>query len=102
VDGPFDLLIDYGTLDDLAGERRRQMAATVIRLARPGAAFLLWCFYAAAADLPRISFTGPSRMTGAIAPGEETALFGAAFEIRRLPDKDPGTPFACFLMHRRG
>ena len=102
VDGPFDLLVDYGTLDDLSGERRKQMAATIIRLARPGATFLLWCFYASRSDLPWISFSGPSRMTGAIAPGEETALFGDAFEIRRLPEKEPGTRFACFLMLRRG
>jgi hypothetical protein len=101
VDGPFDLLVDYGTLDDLSGERRKQMAATIIRLARPGAAFLLWCFYASRSDLPRVSFSGPSRLSGAIAPGEETALFGDTFEICRLPDREPGRPFACFLMRRR-
>ena len=101
VTGPFDLLVDYGTLDDLSGDRRRQMAATVVRLARPGASFLLWCFFAAPTDLPRVSFTGPSRLTGAIAPGEEGELFGDAFEISRVPDREHGTPFATFLMRRR-
>ena len=101
VDGPFDLLVDYGTLDDLAGARRRQMAATITRLARPGASFLLWCFYASRSELPRMSFSGPSRVSGAVSPGEEAALFGASFEITRLADKEPGRPFAAFLMRRR-
>lgn len=101
VTGPFDLLVDYGTLDDLGGEGRRLMAGTIARLARPGAAFLSWCFFASRSELPRISFSGPSRLSGAIAPGEETALFGDTFEIRRLPDREPGRPFACFLMRRR-
>jgi SAM-dependent methyltransferase len=99
IDGPFDLLVDYGTLDDLSVERRPRMAATIVRLARPGASFLLWCFYASRTDLPRISFSGPSRLSGAIAPGEETALFGDSFDIIRLPE--PRTPFAAFLMRRR-
>src|SRR5713101_9010568 len=47
VEGPFDLLVDYGTLDDLRGDKRRAMAATAKRLSRPGGKFLLWCFYAA-------------------------------------------------------
>ena len=36
AEGPFDLLLDYGTLDDLQGERRGQMAALMTRLAAPG------------------------------------------------------------------
>ena len=101
VNGPFDLLVDYGTLDDLTGEHRRQMARTILRLASPGATFLLWCFYASRSDLPWMSFSGPSRLSGAIAPGEESDLFGAAFEISRRPDTEPGTPVACLLMRRR-
>ncbi|MFL5720099.1 MAG: class I SAM-dependent methyltransferase, partial [Chloroflexota bacterium] len=62
VQGPFDLLIDYGTLDDLDPEGRRAMASLIVGLTRPGAAFLLWCFWARRADLPRLSVTGPSRM----------------------------------------
>ena len=33
VDGRFNLLVDYGTLDDLKGARRDAMAATITRLA---------------------------------------------------------------------
>jgi SAM-dependent methyltransferase len=98
LDGPFDLLADYGTLDDLRGRRRAVMAATVLRLSAPGSRFLLWCFYGGRGELPWIPFA-PSRLA-ALAPGEERRLFGDAFEIERLPSP-PGTGAACFLMPRR-
>ncbi len=101
VDGSFDLLVDYGTLDDLRGASRRRMADTVERLSRPGSVFLLWCFYAAPDELPWISFHGPSRLAPAIAPGEEEELFGVAFTIERLTEPEPGSQAPCFLMTRR-
>ncbi len=101
VAGPFDLLVDYGTLDDLDPAGRRAMAGLVADLARPGAAFLFWCFWARRCDLPRMSLTGPSRMTPVVEPGEETALFGDDFSIERLATPDPSTHTACFLMTRR-
>lgn len=101
VEGPFDLLIDYGTLDDLAPTGRRAMASTIIRLARPGSIFLLYAFYAARADLPRFSLTGPSRLVPVLEPGEEMELFGNAFEIERLPEPRPEHLTAAFVMTRR-
>jgi SAM-dependent methyltransferase len=101
VEGPFDLLVDYGTLDDLDPHGRRAMADLVAKLARPGALFLLWCFWARRSELPRLSLTGPSQMIPVIEPGEETALFGRHFSIERLPTPDPSTRTACFLMTRR-
>ncbi len=101
VGGPFDLLVDYGTLDDLAGERRRQMAATIHRLSRPGSTFLLWCFYARRSELPIVSFSGPSRLATPIEPGEEIALFGDGFDVERMPEPKEGSRAACFLMTRR-
>lgn len=101
VGGPFDLLVDYGTLDDLASTDRRAMATTVIRLARPGSIFVLYAFYAARADLPRFSLSGPSRVAPALEPGEEVDLFGAAFEIERLPEPRPDQLTAAFVMTRR-
>jgi len=100
VEGPFDLLVDYGTLDDLDRVGRRAMAGFVANLARPGAAFLFWCFWGRRSDLPRLSLTGPSRMIPFIEPGEETALFGDAFSIEQLATPDPSTHTACFLMTR--
>jgi len=101
VDGPFDLLVDCGTLDDLDPQGRRAMADLVAKLARPGALFLLWCFWARRSELPAVSLTGPSRMIPVIEPGEETALFGNHFSIERLATPDPSTRTACFLMTRR-
>jgi cyclopropane fatty-acyl-phospholipid synthase-like methyltransferase len=101
VEGPFDLLVDYGTLDDLNPVGRRAMADLVAKLARPGALFLFWCFWARRSELPRVSLTGPSRMIPVIGPGEETALFGDAFSIERLATPDPSSHTACFLMTRR-
>jgi SAM-dependent methyltransferase len=101
VEGPFDLLIDFGTLDDFGPDGRLAMARLVARLARPGALFLFWCFWARRTDLPRVSLTGPSRMVPVIEPGEEVSLFGDAFAIERLPDPGPVTRTACFLMTRQ-
>lgn len=100
VEGPFDLVVDYGTLDDLDPVGRRAMAGLVANLARPGAAFLFWCFWCRRSDLPRLSLKGPSRMIPFIEPGEETALFGDDFSIERLATPDPSTYTACFLMTR--
>jgi SAM-dependent methyltransferase len=95
VEGPFDLLVDYGTLDDVSKARRPAMAATVRRLSRPGSVFLLWCFYD---EMPWWRRRG-ARFPG-LAPGEETTLFGADFTIERLARPEPGSGFACFLLNR--
>jgi SAM-dependent methyltransferase len=101
AEGPFGLLVDYGTLDDLSGQRRTAMARTIIRLAAPGSRFLLWCFYGRRDELPRFSFSGPSRLCAGLEPGEEQDLFGTAFEIERLADPPPESHSACFLMRSR-
>ena len=99
--GPYDLLIDFGALDDLRGSARRAMAGTIRRVTEPGALFLLWCFHAALEDLPRMSFHGPSRMAPGLEPGEEQELFGDAFEIEPVHVHRDGHPVACFLLTRR-
>lgn len=102
VTGPFDLLVDYGTLDDMGKEGRKAMARTVVRLSRPGSLFLFWCFYGDPEVLPRMSFTGPSKFSAGLAFDEEVALFGDTFDIETIHTPDRGTHgFACFLMTRR-
>jgi SAM-dependent methyltransferase len=96
VAGPFDLLIDFSMLDDLAPHRRPVVAATVRRWARPGAVFVLWCFY----DEMQWWRRRGARFPGLI-PGTERALFGDAFRIERLPCPARGSGFACFVMTRR-
>jgi SAM-dependent methyltransferase len=101
VDGLFDLVVDYGTIDDFKGEKRLAIARHPARLTRPGGHFLMWCFYAAPSELPLIRFDGPSKLSGAIAPGEEQALFRYDFTIERLASPPPDGTFACFFMTRR-
>jgi ubiquinone/menaquinone biosynthesis C-methylase UbiE len=106
AEGPFDLLVSYGTLEDLWHVDRSLVARTAKRLCRPGGNFLLWCFSSAPRDLPRFSLRGPSRMFPlALHPGEETELFGDTFDIEPIPvlapRPAPHTGAACFLMARR-
>ena len=44
VSGHFDVLVDYGTFDDLSNRDRAAYVDQVRALAKPGAKFLLWCF----------------------------------------------------------
>lgn len=101
LDGPFDLLTDFGTLDDLDRDGRRAMADLVVGLSRAGSVMLLWCFYAAREDLPLFSLHGPSRLAPAMEPGEEQDLFGEHFDIEPGPEPRTDNPAACFLMTRR-
>ena len=94
VSGPFDLLVDYGTLDDLDSRGRDAYVREVVPLTRPGTRFLLWCFEwtlapwesLATAILPFGGLT--------LAPGEITARFGRHFEIKKIAGKQhlPGWP----------
>lgn len=93
AEGSYDLVVDYGVLDDLRGAHRRAMAAAVHRVSRPGTIAVLWCFYDEIAWWRRAGARFPG-----LAPGEVHDLFGAAFAVDRLPEPAAGTGFACFLL----
>jgi cyclopropane fatty-acyl-phospholipid synthase-like methyltransferase len=97
ITGAFDLVVDYGTLDDLHGSRRRALASAVSRWTRTDGQFLLWCFYGDVAWWRRRG----ARVPGGLRDGEERVLFGEAFEVVRLPRPERGSGFACFVMRRR-
>jgi SAM-dependent methyltransferase len=100
--GPFDLLVDYSTIDDAPGPQRRAMAGTVHRLTRPGSLFFLWCFSAHKRDLPMVARGRISRLLHTVmAPGEERDLFASAFAIEPVPVGPRPPHAACFLMTRR-
>jgi len=101
VPGPFDLLVDYGTLDDLDASGRQGMASLITRLARPGARFFLFAFSGRPEDLPRFSFSGPSRAFPGLRPGEAETLFQSAFDVRQLTSPRRGSPIATYLLERR-
>ncbi|MFI9550860.1 class I SAM-dependent methyltransferase [Nonomuraea endophytica] len=73
--GDFDVLVDYGTLDDLSPAGRDRYVANVVPLARPGARFLLWCFEWTPRRWERLR---------PMAPGEVRERFGGHFAVERL------------------
>jgi SAM-dependent methyltransferase len=94
--GEFDLLVDYGTLDDLKGQKANRMAELVTRLAHPGSQLLLWCFYDEVAWWRRKGARFPG-----LKPGFDEALFGDTFAWERNLQPSVGSGFACFLGTRR-
>jgi cyclopropane fatty-acyl-phospholipid synthase-like methyltransferase len=84
VRGPFDLLVDYGSFDDLRGKQRAAYVHEIVPLANTGGKFLLWCFEwelrpwerAVTAILP---FGG---MT--LRPGEVQQRFAGSFDIKKI------------------
>ncbi len=101
VAGPYDLLVDYGTLDDLPRSGREAMAALAASLARPGSRMFLYAFSGRPEDLPRMSFRGPSRAFPGLLPGEVERLFHADFSVLRLEEPTRRRPIATFLLERR-
>lgn len=99
IEGPFDFLVDFGTLDDLRGESRAAMADTITRLSRPGSKFLEYCFYGETDELPVISFRGTSKLSH-IAPGELEQLFGENWDIETF-SRDDEWKVATFLLTRK-
>lgn len=98
VDGTFDVILDFGALDDMTGEPRAGMARLIHRYAHPGTVFVLWCFHARKEDVPRFRFAGVSKMHSMLHPGEEEALFGQEFTIERLESPEHT---ACFVMTKK-
>lgn len=96
VTGVFDLVIDYGTLDDLPSAKRRALASQICTWTRSDGRFLLWCFYGDVAWWRRRG----ARFPGGLRAGEEHDLFAEAFDVERLPQPERGSGFACFLMRR--
>ncbi len=101
VEGPFDLLVDIGTLDDFPRSKRAQAADAITSLSRCGSTLYLWCFYGRDEELPAVSFQGASRyLAPGIAPGELRALFAADWEIEPVAGGE-GKRWASFLLTRR-
>lgn len=105
VRGPYDLLVDYGTLDDLGRRRRDQYVKQVTPLAHAGSQFLLWCFEWELQRWERL-LTSLLPFGGiALAPGEAQRRFGQQFDIEQVGQaaNPTGWPrgYAAYLMTRR-
>ena len=105
VRGQFDLLVDYGTLDDLRYGQRDRYLEQVLPLAHPGSQFLLWCFEWELLWWERLLTSVLPFGKLALAPGEAQRRFGDQFEIERVAgESNPkGWPrgSAAYLMTRR-
>ncbi len=105
VNGTFDFLLDYGTLDDLSPQDRNLYLSNVLPLTHHDSKFLLWCFEWQMrwweCVLTRLLPFGAL----ALEPGEAERRFGEYFEIERIAGeaKSRGWPrgFAVYLMTRK-
>jgi cyclopropane fatty-acyl-phospholipid synthase-like methyltransferase len=105
VRGTFDLLVDYGTLDDLKPPDRDRYMRNVLPLARAGSHYLLYCFEWTPRWwerlLLKVSFFGAM----ALEPGEAERRFSGYYEIEKIAGKvdfrewPPG--YAVYLMTRK-
>ncbi len=100
VDGPFDLLVDYGTFDDLPDPGREMMARYVTGLARPGSRLFLFAFAGNPEVLPRFSFGGPSRAFPGIVDGEVERRFGDDWRIDVIDAPTPSRHVGTWLLER--
>ena len=100
VSGVFDLLVDYGTLDDLSAPDRDLYLQNVLPLTRPGAQFVLYCFE----WTPRW-WERPFFYSLACEPGEIERRFGPHFDIecyaRNLDYSQWPAGQAVYLMTRK-
>jgi hypothetical protein len=102
TNGTFDLLVDYGTLDDLPSSRRNLYIKNVLPLSHPGSSFLLYCFEWEPSWWVSL-FAG--RLGVAMNPGEIEHLFGEHYEIEVF-SKMGGPPqyglrWVTYLMKRK-
>ncbi len=102
VNGAFDLLVDYGTLDDLRTSHRDLYMKNVLPLTRQGGLFLLFCFE----WVPRWWERPFSDRVGvAMKPGEIERRFSEYFEIVVVSEIKIGSllmpTFVTYLMTRK-
>lgn len=102
VKGTFDLLVDYGTLDDLSPPQRNLYMKNVLPLTHKNSLFLLYCFEWESRWWERLLlFMGAM----AIEPGEVERRFGDNFTIERIAGGNTGSSLmpatATYLMARK-
>lgn len=101
ISGTFDLLVDYGTLDDLPPRDRDLYMQNVLPLTHPRSQYLLYCF-----EWQPRWWERPFFFRMACEPGEIERRFGLHFEIERYAEGTtaswlmPG--WAVYLMMRNG
>ncbi len=102
TNGAFDLLVDYGTLDDLHPSSRDLYMQNVLPLTHPGSMFLIYCWEWAPRWWGRLFY---DRVGVAMKPGEIERHFGEYFEIEvfskmETSSRYDGLTWATYLMTR--
>ncbi|HKY84934.1 MAG TPA: class I SAM-dependent methyltransferase [Anaerolineales bacterium] len=105
VDGTYDLLVDYGTLDDLIPRDRDLYVQNVLPLTRPGSLFLLYTFEWELRWWERLMLRLAFFGAMALAPGEAERRFAPYFEIERIAGELDNSKwpagYAVYLMTRK-
>jgi 2-polyprenyl-3-methyl-5-hydroxy-6-metoxy-1,4-benzoquinol methylase len=108
IDGVFDVLVDYSTLDDLPCEEREIYLKNILPLTRPGSQFVLYCLEWTLSWWEKLTLRllgryGFGQLT--LETGEVMRLFGEHFYINLITDeaKEYGYPrhYAVYLMIRK-
>jgi len=108
VTGPFDVLVDYSTLDDMTDEERDRYVQNVLPLTHPGSQFVLYCLewtlsWWEKLTLRLLSRFGIGQLT--LEPGEVKRRFGEHFHIYKVAGEtqkhDYPRGYAVYLMTRK-
>jgi cyclopropane fatty-acyl-phospholipid synthase-like methyltransferase len=108
VDGHFDVLVDYSTLDDLTPEERDCYVKNVLSLTHAGSQFVLYCLewtlsWWEKLTLRLLSRIGIGQLT--LEPGEVEQRFGEHFYINQIASEtkeyDYPRGYAVYLMTRK-
>jgi len=108
VNGPFDLLVDYSTLDDMTPGERDSYVKNVLTLTHSGSQFVLYCLEWSLSwweklTLRLLSRIGVGQLT--LEPGEVEERFGKHFYINQVAKetKEYEYPrgYAVYLMTRK-
>jgi SAM-dependent methyltransferase len=91
VQGSYDLLVDYGTLDDIPYHKRDLYIHNILPLTHPGSQFLLYCFEWEMRWWERLLTKLFSAFGSVMKPGEVEQRFGAYFEIEKIAEYSDGT-----------
>ncbi len=84
--GIFDLIVDYGTFDDLTLANRPKYIQNLLTLAHPGTKMVLFVF-----EWPLRWWEKWKNYHLALEPGEVEALFSPYFSMERIAGTEPGT-----------
>jgi len=108
VTGPFDVLVDYSTFDDLTPEARDRYLQNVLPLTHPGSQFVLYCLewtlsWWEKLTLQVLTRFGFGQLT--LEPGEVKRRFGEHFHIHKVAGETQKhnypRGYAVYLMTRK-